>query len=201
MTPVETKSAGQDLGKLSGPRMAFIERALVEARDTSGEVWECGVYRGGSALFIKGCLAAQGSAKTLRLFDTFSGHPASGAWDKHPVGLFSDTSEAEVRARFEGLSDVVFHPGVIPTTFAGLEGSTISFAHIDVDQYQAVLDCLAFIYPRMVAGGYILLDDYGCSECPGARRAVDEFMVGKVETLTAIAGAPQVYLRKTVFPL
>ncbi len=196
MTPSDTKAAGRALGLLAPHRIAFMEVALDAVRDTSGEVWECGVYRGGSALYLKGHLDAQGSTKTLRLFDTFSGHPARSEWDTHPIGLFGDTSEAEVRARFEGLTNVAFHPGVIPASFAGLESATIAFAHIDVDQYQAVLDCLAFVYPRMVAGGYVLLDDYGCSECPGARRAVDEFMVGKPETLTPIGG-PQVHFRKT----
>ncbi len=195
MTPSDTKAAGQALGLLTTPRMALIDVALDTVRDTSGEVWECGVYRGGSALYLKGQLDAQHSIKTLRLFDTFSGHPARSEWDTHPIGLFGDTSEAEVRARFEGLTNVAFHVGVIPATFAGLEGSTIAFAHIDVDQYQAVLDCLAFVYPRMVVGGYVLLDDYGCTECPGAKRAVDEFMTGKPETLARLDG-PQVYFRK-----
>lgn len=31
----------------------------------------------------------------------------------------------------------------------------------------------------MVKGGIILLDDYGSSECPGVRIAVDEFFDGK----------------------
>lgn len=202
MTPSSVKAAGQDLGKIGLPRRAFIESALDAVNHSSGEVWECGVYRGGSALYIKGCLMEREDLstdirlpKTLRLFDTFSGHPESGQWDKHPVGLFGDTSEAEVRARFEGLSDVSFHVGVIPATFAGLDSAYIAFAHIDVDQYKATLDCLAFIYPRMVSGGYILLDDYACPDCPGARRAIDEFMTGKPEALVALDGT-QVYLRK-----
>jgi len=43
-----------------------------------------------------------------------------------------------------------------------------------VDIYQAVKDCIDWIYPRLVAGGFMIFDDYGFPSCPGERRAVDE---------------------------
>jgi O-methyltransferase len=50
----------------------------------------------------------------------------------------------------------------------------LAWAHIDVDIYTAVRDCLEFIYPRLVPGGTVVIDDYGFPSCVGARRAVDE---------------------------
>lgn len=76
---------------------------------------------------------------------------------------------------------VVFHPGFIPVTFSGLEAEQIAFAHIDVDIYKSIVDCLDFIWPRLSSGGVIVFDDYGFPTCPGARQAVDTFFAAKQE--------------------
>lgn len=159
---------------------------------TKGEIWECGVFRGDTALWIRGYVGAE---RVLRLFDTFAGMPVSGEHDKHPIGVMNDTSEALVRGRFEGDANTHFHVGVIPATFAGLEDSRISIINIDVDQYQSVKDCLEFAYPRMIQGGWVILDDYGCGDCPGAKKAVDEFLIDKPEML-AWAGAQPYFIKQ-----
>ncbi|MFZ0215142.1 MAG: TylF/MycF/NovP-related O-methyltransferase, partial [Candidatus Dormiibacterota bacterium] len=73
------------------------------------------------------------------------------------------------------------HPGYIPDTFQGLDVQRIAWAHVDVDIYQSVLDCIDFIYPRLVPGGYMIFDDYGFPSCVSARRAVDEEFADKPE--------------------
>jgi O-methyltransferase len=95
--------------------------------------------------------------------------------DLHQKGDFRDTSLEAVRA-YVGNDDLcVFRPGFIPDTFQGLESSQIAFAHIDLDIYRSILDCLNFVWPRLSAGGFVVFDDYGFPSCPGARAAVDEF--------------------------
>src|SRR4029077_4080531 len=89
--------------------------------------------------------------------------------DIHSKGDFWDTSES-------GLDEIgIVRQGFIPDTFAGLESSSISFAHIDVDIYKSVMYCVSFIWPRLSFGGVIVCDDYGFDSCPGARGAIDEF--------------------------
>src|SRR5438876_647734 len=83
-------------------------------------------------------------------------------------GEFKDTSEEAVKARVGHPDIVLTHKGFIPDSFKGLENAKISFAHIDVDIYQSILDSLNFIYPRMISGGFIVFDDYGFPTCPGA---------------------------------
>src|SRR5690606_41811338 len=54
-----------------------------------------------------------------------------------------------------------------------LQGShPVAFAHIDVDSYDPVMSCLERIFPRLVVGGSVVLDDYYA--WGGCRRAVDE---------------------------
>ncbi len=169
---------------MSDTRRDALSKGLRQTHHLTGEVWECGVYRGDSALFLKDCLDALSDSRLLRLFDTFAGMPFHSEHDgKYIVGTMADTSFEEVRARFDGRFNVLFQVGAIPATFQGLEDSSISFANIDVDNYDSVKACLDFIYPRMQPGGTVFLDDYACGDCPGARKAVDEFMIGKPETL------------------
>ena len=155
-----------------------------QALALGGEFWECGVYKGGTAILLAKVIAEYGasSGTKLHLFDTFEGMPDVNAQkDWHKSGDFKDTSEEAVSSRVGHPEHVVTHKGFIPDTFKGLENSKISFAHIDVDIYQSILDSLNFIYPRLMPGGFIIFDDYGFPTCPGARQAVDEFFAHKPE--------------------
>jgi len=153
----------------------------------SGVWMECGVYRGGTAMLLAKTIADRGLPVALHLFDTFAGMPETDpAVDLHRWGDFSDVVFSEVRERIQsvcgGRTDIpVFHPGFIPDTFVECGISTVSFAHVDVDIYRSVMDCCEFIYPRLLAGGFLVFDDYGAPTCPGARRAVDEFFAGRPE--------------------
>lgn len=50
----------------------------------------------------------------------------------------------------------------------------VALAHIDVDWYEPVTTCLRIIYPKLVLGGCIILDDY--HDWGGCKKATDEFI-------------------------
>lgn len=50
----------------------------------------------------------------------------------------------------------------------------VAFAHVDVDWYDPVKTCLERVFPRLVAGGSIILDDY--HDWGGCRKATDEYL-------------------------
>ena len=150
-----------------------------QAKHLGGEVWECGVYRGGSAYLLS--TAIKDKEVKLRLFDTFTGIPCTGEKDnQHKIGDFHDTNIAMVRQLVK-YDKTTFHEGVIPETFKGLEESKIAFCHVDVDMYDSVKACCEFVYPRLMVGGIMVFDDYDAPSCSGARLAVDEFFEGKPE--------------------
>ena len=182
---------------MSDSRRDNLLRQLDATNHLEGEVWECGVYQGDSALAMIIYLDKLNSGRPVRLFDTFCGMPSAGNLDKHEVGTMSDTSLERVKKLVLDWSDVHLHEGVMPATFVGLEDSAISLANIDVDNHDSVKACLEFIYPRVQSGGVILIDDYNDGNCHGAKVATNEFMRDKPEKLN-VAGHPdpQAWFRK-----
>jgi O-methyltransferase len=163
---------------VSPDRCYVLYSLLGQAKHVDGDVWECGVYKGGTAAMMAAILKDSCPSKRLYLFDTFEGMPETDVKrDRHKAGDFSDTSLDAV-VSYIGHRDIcIVRKGFIPETFAGLESSQIAFAHIDVDIYRSILDCLQFIWPKLSCGGFVVFDDYGFPSCPGARAAVDEFFL------------------------
>ena len=167
-------------------RLWTVKYALRQTRDIAGEIWEAGVFQGGSALFLKRLLAGEQATGqptwTLRLFDTFAGLPRSRPGvDWHRQGEFANTSLEEVISLVGRERQIDYRQGLVPATFLGLEGSVIRMAHVDLDLYEGTRDACAFVYPRLAPGAVMVIDDYGFITCPGVRRAVDEYFADKPE--------------------
>jgi O-methyltransferase len=150
-------------------------KAALSALPLPGEFWECGVYKGGSARLLAELLRTY--PRPLRLFDTFNGFANVGPQDRAEVEngrmFYLEDAVEDVR-RFVDADFAVFHPGAIPDGFAGLHDTRIAFANVDVDLYQPTREALAFIAPRMMEGGTIIIDDYGDPDWPGVREAALE---------------------------
>jgi O-methyltransferase len=166
---------------VSKERLYILYTLLNQAIGVEGYIWECGVYKGGTAAMMAAIIASKKSSKKLYLFDTFEGMPETNLdKDIHLKGDFSDASLDEVRRYIGHESICFFRQGIIPESFLGLEYQKIAFAHIDLDIYQSIIDSLDFIWPRLTTGGFLLFDDYGFASCPGAREAVDKFFTDKL---------------------
>ena len=142
-----------------------------------GDLAECGCYIGTSAFFM----AQASSHGKLYLFDSFQGLSDPNATDKNiasdvmpwSAGDLS-TSEAILRNNLARYDSIEVLPGWIPERFKDVADCQFRLVHIDVDLYKPTRDSLVFFYPRIVKGGFIVMDDYGFKNCPGATRAADE---------------------------
>lgn len=141
-----------------------------------GDLAECGCYVGTSAFFI-----AQASVHgKLYLFDSFQGLSEPDTTDTSTSGVMQwsagdlSASEVTLRHNLARYDSIEVLPGWIPERFNEVADRQFRLVHIDVDLYRPTLDSLAFFYPRMVKGGFIVMDDYGFKNCPGATRAADE---------------------------
>ena len=100
-------------------------------KQTKGEIWECGVYKGGTAY------ALSQFNRVTRLFDTFEGMPDVNKYDNyHKAGDFKVKNKYCIIQELQHSDSVKIYQGLIPKTFKGLENCEIGFAHVDVDIYQ-----------------------------------------------------------------
>lgn len=160
---------------VSRDRCWVLWKTLQQAVRLPGVFMECGVFRGGTALLEAETLAKHGQHRYLHLFDSFAGMPETTLGiDKFKAGDFANTSAERVARLLAPHPFVRLHVGFIPDTFAGLDIERVAWAHVDVDIYQSIRNCIDYIYPRLVPGGFLIFDDYGFPSCPSARRAVDE---------------------------
>ncbi len=158
-----------------------LQKSLEQALRLEGDVVECGVFRGGTALLESMVIASSGRPRGLHLFDSFQGMPeTTEGLDQFTCGDFKQTSAQGVAALLAGYDFVTMHVGFIPDTFAGVDIPRIAWAHIDLDIYQAVHDAIEWIYPRLVPGGFLIFDDYGYPSCP-APGAVDQAFADRPE--------------------
>jgi hypothetical protein len=188
----------------------IIFQLIEQTQALPGDVAECGVWQG-SALIPTGLFVRQhASAKRVFGFDSFQGLDDTVSRDvelggeddmRKRVGGFSNTSHQAVerRVRQFGLqSTVTLVRGYFQDTLPGYADARFSFVHLDCVIYESYRQCLEFFYPRMAAGGIILLDEYKDPPWPGCTQAVDEFIAGKPEKISEIRSDNYIkyYLRK-----
>jgi hypothetical protein len=140
----------------------------------------------------------QNIKKTFYGFDSFEGFADSIVKDqqmggvdiecKRPGGM-NKTSYELVASKVKSfrLQNVQLRKGFFEHTLPEVSATQFSFVHLDCDAYDPYLQCLNFFYPRMSAGGIILLDEYNDPPWPGCNAAVDEFLAGRPESLQVIA--------------
>ena len=163
-------------------RLLILWQAVKNTFPLRQAVAEVGSYRGGSARFLALAFAHFGAHPPIHIFDTFSGHPNQVHADKdgpHAVGLFSDTSLADVSAYLAGSPNIVIHDGRFEERCETVADQRFALVHIDVDIFASTVSCLEFFWPRLLPNGVIVIDDYGFTTCRGLKEAVDQFIAGE----------------------
>jgi len=165
-------------------------------RGLSGDLAECGCWKGHSAYLIAKLFAEEGHVATdFHIFDSFEGGLSEKTrQDENPrrkldkqelkteSAIFSSTQE-EVSLCLSKFKGIKLYPGWIPMRFGEVMEKKFALVHIDVDLYEPTRDSLEFFFPRLVEGGAIVCDDYAMTQFPGSAIAVDEFLNKNQATL------------------
>ncbi|MFD0856966.1 TylF/MycF/NovP-related O-methyltransferase, partial [Actinomadura adrarensis] len=92
--------------------------------------------------------------------------------------VWAHASLEDVRQGFEQVpypaDRVHFVRGPVEETVPGHAPEQIALLRLDTDWYESTRHELDHLYPRLVSGGVLILDDYGYWK--GARKATDEFL-------------------------
>ena len=77
-------------------------------------------------------------------------------------------------AKYGLLDDrVVFLKGWFKDTLRAAPIERLAVLRLDGDMYESTMDALTALYDKVSAGGFVIIDDYGCIEA--CRRAVHDF--------------------------
>jgi O-methyltransferase len=176
--------------------------------DVPGDLIETGVWRGGATIFMRAVLKAYGvTDRRVWVADSFEGLPPpdrekypQDAQDKHYAVKELCVSLEEVKRNFDryGLLDdqVGFLKGWFKDTLPAAAIERLAVVRLDGDMYESTMDGLVHLYPKLSAGGYLIVDDYGA--VAGCRQAVQDFRasLGITEEIQGIDGIG-VFWRRT----
>lgn len=179
-----------------------------------GDVVECGVFKGAGLLYLARLCRIFNPTMNRRIigFDTFGGYPSGpeGAAETEAARRFSEAAGYDLpsmdaliaTAEALGLSDrIELVPGEARSSVEAYvrdnPGFRIALLNLDFDTYEATLTALEHLYPLVVPGGVVIVDEYG-ERGWGESDAVDEYFrdVGVVLRSFAWANSPTAYLVK-----
>jgi len=159
-----------------------------------GAIAECGVWNGGSMMTAAMTLVGEGdTSRDLFLYDTFEGMSTPTEADRSYDGVaasdqLAETPEGEGVWCYSSLDEVKANLGSIPypqTRIHYIKGKieetipensprSLAVLRLDTDWYESTRHELRYLFPLLVDGGILIIDDYG--HWQGARKAVDEFL-------------------------
>jgi O-methyltransferase len=189
----------------------------VVRNEIGGPFVECGVWRGGSVMAEALTLLHLGvTDRDLYLFDTFAGMPMPHAddvslrepgqrtldhWRSYQRADHNDWAYASIDAVRENILSTGYPAdrvhlvrGLVEETIPELAPGSIALLRLDTDWYSSTRHELEHLYPRLVAGGVLIVDDYGA--WAGARKAVDEYaparglFLGRLDGIARVAIKP-----------
>jgi O-methyltransferase len=128
-------------------------------------------------------------SRTTVLFDSFEGLPPPEGIDGPTAFNYANDVTARFyfdncRATEEEARETMARTGSTFRIFSGwfdktvpkyaAEGATIAVLRLDCDWYASMLVCLEQLFPRVVPGGLVIVDDYGWYD--GCTRAVHHYL-------------------------
>lgn len=173
-------------------------------QDISGDVVECGLGEGNTFAMLAYLTGGGQRRRTLWGFDSFEGWPKPTPWDASPrkpqAGEWKVSGEmiqrrledSGIRREFPKLRIRVIK-GFFDTTLPRFPKGQIAFLHIDADLYPGYRDALVHLFPKVVSGGVVALDEYlefpktpkygngAIEKWPGCTRAIDEYFANRPE--------------------
>lgn len=156
---------------------------LISSLDLQGDIVETGVARGGSSALLALASIAFGAPRRVHLFDTFAGLPPANLEKDGPAAMewtgkinhsVDEVKNELSRAGVPVVEMLVFHAHDLLETDEKDIPCHIAILRLDTDWAASYEWAFEHLYPRVVPGGIVMLDDYWW--WPGATNATDAFL-------------------------
>ncbi|HUC88107.1 MAG TPA: TylF/MycF/NovP-related O-methyltransferase [Candidatus Binatia bacterium] len=152
----------------------------------TGDIVEFGCYKGTTSLFIRRLLNLYlADRHDFHVYDSFAGLPAKSKQDSSPIGYAFEAgklsaSKKQLLHEFHkaNLSPPIVHKGWFDQLTTNDIPTQIAFAFLDGDFYSSVKCSLELVWPHLVNGGVVVIDDYLREALPGVTLAVKQFFSG-----------------------
>lgn len=181
--------------------------------DSIGCFVECGVAAGAQIIAMR----AGAPDKLIHAFDSFQGIPMPSNMDDQMPGVKYFTEEERLLLpnpgeqilessgmtsvsvddfkkhlveSGAGLDNLEIHKGWFEETMPVNEVGDIAILRLDGDLYNSTMVCLTFLYPKVIKGGIVIIDDW---ELSGSRQAVIDYFVGVMPEIKFISNIAYFY--------
>lgn len=157
----------------------------IQKENIPGDFIETGVWRGGMPIIMRAFLKSiNDKNRTVWVADSFKGLPKDIQDPKDKTAQYIleplhrlAVSQKQVEKSFDffGLKDeqVQFLSGWFKDTLKKMPDQPLALVRLDGDYYESTMDALIALYPKLSAGGYLIVDDYNLPL--GCKRAVNEY--------------------------
>ena len=180
-------------------------------RHIPGAVVECGTWKGGMSA---GMATSLGPDRHYYLYDSYEGLPPATAhdtdhygqsgieWQQRQLAKQGTAPDSNNRAAIEdaraamklsGAPHVTITKGWFADTLPTYTGGPIAILRCDGDWYESTRDTLVALYPHVVSGGVIILDDYHYWD--GCAKAVHEFLLEHGGSVREFGGYAYIWKR------
>jgi hypothetical protein len=164
------RAAGYDYGTHWRVHVALW--AAMQAAGVPGDFVECGVGRGFVSSAILEFLPWKSMERRFYLFDTYTRqNPQIG--NESPRVYYADDVQT-VRTNFSEWPDVHVIQGLVPDSLVEPDIQAIAYLHIDMNHPVPETAAVRMLWPRLVPGGVLLLDDYAFDGFHAQKVAMDQ---------------------------
>lgn len=158
-------------------RLNQLQKAVetVLSENIPGDLIETGVLRGGACIFMRAILKAYQSERTVWVADSFAGFPGEVPPEDESKAWYEKQEVVEENFRRYHLwdSQVQILAGWFKDTLPQAPIKQLAVLRLDGDLYESTRDALQALYPKVSAGGFVIVDDFYAFEV--CREAVRDY--------------------------
>ena len=167
-------------------QILFYNEIFTKIKNLQGDIVECGVGWGRSALLLSEISEIYNLNKKIYLCDTFKGFPDLSQKDKEISGIHKGYYNAPlnsiekyfINSKLSSTENIEYLIGDIKKTMKDFKNK-VCLLNLDLDIYSSYEFAINQIVKNVVKGGVIIIDEYNSKKWSNIKSLVDEHLETK----------------------